>query len=250
MRYASGPHFSALAIAVLAPLLLLGSTPPDESPLPDTTRSPIVVDNFESYEEGVFPDQWVFVDEDKTILSPEEAFEEGEEFYVVQQGDNQFVRAETRDEAQRWSQRNGTDFDWNIKEHPWIQWRWRAHRLPKGASERGQNDTGGAVYVTFGSDWLGRPKSIKYTYSSSLPVGSVVSFGPLKVIVVDSKNEPRFGQWKTVQRNVRADYQQVFGGEPPERPVSITIWSDSDTTNDLAIVDFDDIKLLPPLRRR
>lgn len=250
MRTTHGPHSYFLVLVVLAPLLLLGSTPMDPPTPADTTRASIVVDNFESYRDGAFPDKWVFVDEDKSVLSPEEAFEDGEEFYVVQEGDNQFVRAETRDEAQRWTQRNSVDFDWNLDTHPRIQWRWRAHRLPRGASERGKNDTGGALYVTFGTDWLGRPKSIKYTYSSALPVGSVVSFGPLKVIVVDSKNEPRFGEWKTVQRNVKSDYRQVFGGEPPDRPVSITIWSDSDTTDDLAIVDFDDIKLLSPFRRR
>jgi Protein of unknown function (DUF3047). len=100
--------------------------------------------------------------------------------------------------------------------------------------------------VTFGSDWLGRPKSIKYTYSSSLPVGTTVSFGPLKVIVVDSAREPRAGEWETVQRRIRDDYRQVFGGSPPDRPVSITLWSDSDTTGDEAVVDIDDLELLPP----
>ena len=154
-----------------------------------------------------------------------------------------------RNEAIRYSQRNGKEFDWSINELPRLKWRWRAHHLPEGASEKGENDTGAALYVTFGSDWLGRPKSIKYTYSSSLPVGTVVSFGPLKVIVVDSKREPGLGEWKTIQRNVVDDYHQVFGGDPPDRPLSITFWSDSDTTGDYAKVDFDDIQLLPPYRR-
>jgi hypothetical protein len=77
----------------------------------------------------------------------------------------------------------------------------------------------------------------------------VVSFGPLKVIVANSAVEPRTGEWKTQQRNVVSDYRQVFGDTPPDEPAAITIWSDSDTTGDTAKVDFDDIKLLPPLRR-
>ncbi len=208
----------------------------------------IVADDFESYTPGTFPDRWVFVDGDKEVLSYEESRNEGEEVVVKEEDGNQFVRLTTRGEALRYTLRNGTDFDWNLNKHPFLSWRWRALHLPEGASERGKNDTGGAIYVTFGEDWLGRPKSIKYTYSSSLSVGSVVSFGPLKVIVVDSAKEPRLGEWKTKRQNVYNDYRQVFGSEPPDRPVSITIWSDSDTTEDWARVDIDDIRLQAPRR--
>jgi hypothetical protein len=205
-----------------------------------------MVDNFEDDPTGTFPNGWVFVKSDKTIESYEESRDSGETVEIVQENGNRFVRLITKGEALRYSKRNGVDFEWNLNERPQLKWRWRALKLPEGASEKGQNDTGGAVYVTFGSDWLGRPKSIKYTYSSSLPVGTVVSFGPLKVIVVDSAVEPRQGEWQSVQRNVVNDYRQVFSGDPPDEPVSITIWSDSDTTNDEAKVDIDDIELLPP----
>ena len=210
--------------------------------------APVVVDDFEAYRTGTFPDEWTFVRQSGETLTYEESNEPGEEIAVRSENGNQFVRVTVRNEAIRYSKRNGKEIDWSIEKRPRLKWRWRAHHLPEGASERGENDTGAAIYVTFGSDWLGRPKSIKYTYSSSLSVGSVVSFGPLKVIVVDSKREPRMGEWKTIQRNVVDDYNQVFGGDPPDRPLSITFWSDSDTTGDYAKVDFDDIQLLPPYR--
>ena len=246
------------AVALLVIVLPLFLLPADMAPSAAAQHSSssaeapaaVVVDDFERYPPGTFPDEWVFVNRAKEALTYEETRDPGEEVVVEEEDGNQFVRVITEGEAVRYTQRNGEEFEWNLPDYPRLQWRWRAQHLPEGASERGQNDTGGAVYVTFGSDWLGRPKSIKYTYSSSLPVGSVVSFGPLKVIVVDSREEPRFGRWQTVQRNVRADYRQVFGGDPPERPVSITVWSDSDTTGDRAVVDFDDITLLPPFRRR
>jgi len=208
--------------------------------------SAIMVDNFEDDSPGSFPEGWVFVESDKEVKSYEESRNSGEIVKVVEENGDRFVRLITKGEALRYSKRNGVDFEWNLNERPRLKWRWRALKLPEGASEKGQNDTGGAVYVTFGKDWLGRPKSIKYTYSSSLPVGTVVSFGPLKVIVVDSAVEPRQGEWQPVQRHVINDYRQVFGGDPPNEPVSITIWSDSDTTNDEAKVDIDDIELLPP----
>ncbi|WP_232798042.1 DUF3047 domain-containing protein [Salinibacter altiplanensis] len=187
------------------------------------------------------------MDEDEEVRSYEETRDDGETMEVREADGNRFVRLITKGEALRYTKRNGVDFEWNLQDHPRLRWHWRAHTLPEEASEKDQNDAGGAVYVTFGSDWLGRPKSIKYTYSSSLPVGTTVSFGPLKVIVVDSAREPDTGAWKTVQRRIRDDYRQVFGGSPPDRPVSITLWSDSDTTGDEAQVDIDDIELLPPL---
>lgn len=212
----------------------------------ETGPSVISVDDFQEDRPGTFPDGWVFVESEDEVRTYEETTEPGRKVAVRSENGNHFVRLITRDSYLRYSKRNGVNFDWNVNEHPQLAWRWRALHLPEGASEKGKNDTGGALYVTFGTDWLGRPKSIKYTYSSSLPVGTVVSFGPLRVIVVDSGVGPRTGEWKPVQRNVLNDYRQVFGGEPPDRPVSITLWSDSDTTGDWAKVDVDDIRLLPP----
>jgi hypothetical protein len=215
---------------------------------PTAGAGSIVVDNFENEPSGEAPDGWVFVKSNREILSYEEAREPGEKMVVRQENGNRFVRLHTENEAFRFSKRNGVDFEWTLNTHPRLSWRWRALELPEGASERGENDTGGALYVTFGTDWLGRPKSIKYTYSSSLPVGTVVDFGNLYVIVVDSAREPRMGEWQQVERNVLQDYRQVFGGTPPDRPVSITLWSDSDTTGDTATVDIDDIALRTPYR--
>ncbi len=237
-----------LVLAVLigtAPAASPTAEPALEGLPPDSTES-IVIDDFEDDEPGSFPNGWVYVTSDKEIRSYDEVSDDGEKVVVRENDGNQFIRLTTKGEALRYTKRNGVDFEWNLKDHPRLKWRWRARKLPEGASERDQNDTGGAVYVTFGSDWLGRPKSIKYTYSSSLPVGTTVSFGPLKVIVVDSAREPRMGEWETVQRRIRDDYRQVFGEDPPDRPVSITLWSDSDTTGDEAKVDVDDIELLPP----
>jgi len=245
----SGWHFVlVMGLAVAVELVPWGmhsaATAQTESRL-----APELVEDFESYEAGTFPDQWVQVGRSRDVIPLEKAIEPNEDFLVKEEGGNKFARMITKNEALRFSLRNGYEFDWNINVRPRLQWRWRALELPEGASEKEQNDTGGAVYVTFGTDWLGRPKSIKYTYSSSLPVGTVVSFGPLKVIVANSAVEPRTGEWKTQQRNVVSDYRQVFGDTPPDEPAAITIWSDSDTTGDTAKVDFDDIKLLPPLRR-
>lgn len=203
----------------------------------------IVVDNFEDYAVNTVPTTWWYITPSSNRISAPKALEKGERFHVRQEKENKFLRVKTVNESIRFSQTKQGDLSWNVRKQSVLQWRWRAHHLPEGASERDENDAGGAIYVTFGTDWLGRPKSIKYTYSSSLPVGTVVDFGQLYVIVVNSKSESEVGKWKTVRRNLLKDYRQIFGELPPERPLSITIWSDSDTTEDWAEVDFDDIEL-------
>jgi len=250
--------FSAVRLSLLRPLFaflvaagMVGSTSSvglAQDAVSDGGASNIVVDTFDEQEVGEPPNGWVFVKSKNKVIPYEEARESGETMVVKEENGDHFVRLETKNEAFRYTKRNGVDFEWTLNTHPRISWQWRALHLPEGASEKGQNDTGGAIYVTFGTDWLGRPKSIKYTYSSSLPVGTVVDFGNLYVIVVDSAREPRMGEWQTVTRNVRQDYRQVFGGSPPDRPVSITLWSDSDTTEDWARVDVDDIRFQPAHR--
>jgi hypothetical protein len=79
-----------------------------------------------------------------------------------------------------------------------------------------------------------------------LPVEATVDYGVLKVLVVSSGIEG-IGSWVVVERDVVADYRRLFGKEPPARPLSLTLWSDSDNTKDYAIVDFDDFELLPAI---
>jgi hypothetical protein len=246
----AGPATAAFLVVVV---VLMGMAPG----VPGQTTAPrdsvIVLDDFEGYETGAFPGQWVYVSQDQNILSYDEVREQGERFVVMERDGNQFVRSRTENEAHRYTLRNGRDgYDWNLGLHPYLRWRWRVVETPDNADETDsdKNDVAAAIYVTFGTDWLGRPRSIKYTYSSTQPVGTVTGYGPLKVIVVDSAREPGLGRWKTELRDVAADYRQVFGGAPPERPVSITLWTDSDNTGSVAEAHFDDLELLATPRAR
>jgi hypothetical protein len=211
---------------------------------PPALDSDILIDDFEGDRTGVPPDRWIYISKSGNEIPLERMMDDNEHFLVVEEGGNKFVRAFTRAEAQRITVlTDEKDLEWDLRSYSRLRWDWRAHQLPEGASERDQNDAGAALYVTFDTDWLGRPRSIKYTYSSTLPVGSVVDFGRLKVIVVSS-GANGIGAWRTVERNVLDDYRRVFDRDPPETPVSITLWSDSDDTGGIAEVDFDNIVLL------
>ncbi len=135
----------------------------------------------------------------------------------------------------------------NTRTHPVLSWDWRAIDLPAGAREDddSRNDSGAGVYVLFSIDgrFIKRPKAIKYVYSSTLPVGTVVTYGKLKVVVVSSARNGA-GDWEHIERNVVEDYRRLFGDEPPAAPLYIRLWSDSDNMGVISRADFDNVMLL------
>lgn len=204
-----------------------------------------LVDDFESETPGNPPRQWRGT-QGKELVPLTRKMKSKKTAYVREEDDNQFVRVYTEGTSFRIVRSRKKGLDWNTQKRPYLHWSWRAKALPKGGNEKydRSNDTGGALYVTFDTDWLGRPKSIKYTYSSTLPVGSTVDYGPLQVLVVASKEEQGLDKWTTHTRNVVKDYKRLFGDDPDSTPLSITMWSDSDTLDDVGKVDFDNIALL------
>lgn len=235
--------FNIIILAALLGIVLLS--------VPATAQAQsgrVVVEDFEAYETGVQPYRWKRPHrKSRSLVEVPRALERDDDYFeIVREGGGKRARAYTRDESTQIVRVNGESFQWNLKTHPRLAWEWRADKLPEGARESSSktNDSGAAVYVTFGTDWLGRPKSIKYTYSSTLPVGTMAKYGPLRVIVASSGRDG-LGQWKRIERDVVADYRAVFGGDPPDEPISITLWSDSDDTGSVAEVYFDNLILLP-----
>jgi hypothetical protein len=70
------------------------------------------------------------------------------------------------------------------------------------------------------------------------------NFGKQKIIVLasGSKNE---GKWITFQRNIAQDYKNLFGEDPPDKPIAILILSDGNNTKSRVKADYDDIVLKP-----
>jgi len=236
-------------VVLLLSSFALALPSPEQSPcnaVPESIACTLL-DDFESYAPGDPPFKWRTTTNDELIpLTAKNAMSEAHNFYVRREGDNQFVQGFTRDKSIRLVLSRKTTLRWNVTDKPYLRWRWRAQALPEGANEKNDdtNDTGGAVYVTFEQNWLGLPKSIKYTYSSALAPGTTVDYGNLKVVVVASRPEQGTGAWISHERNVVEDYKRLFGGGPSKTPLAVMLWSDSNTVRSRARVDFDDIMLL------
>ena len=213
--------------------------------VPVVTAQKVVLDDFESYPVGGVPEAWDTNRGKSLIPITPDIMRDVESFYIQEENGNQFVRASTIDQAFRMIFTNGDQMDWHLPDHPRLSWDWRAIELPAGAREDKDktNDTGAAVYVIFSKDFLGRPRGIKYTYSSTLPVGTRASYGPLKVLVVAS-GLGGTGDWQTIERDLYADYQLLHGKTAPDEPLAIFLWTDSDTMNGRSKVDYDNVALL------
>lgn len=143
----------------------------------------------------------------------------------------------------------------NLNNTPVLSWKWRIWDVPAGADERNNkaNDTAASIYVVFKIKRMALvkevPQSIRYTWSSSLPVGTEIStfFGHQKIVVVGSGQASKpAGEWMAFSRNLKEDYERLFGEKMPDSPLAILLLSDGDSTNDPAKADYDDIGFYPP----
>jgi hypothetical protein len=215
----------------------------------------VYLEDFEKYETGDLPDEWYNRDGDRIPYHYEGSDRMGYLYEVTRECENQFLRYEGTD-AKHLNfpllDKEGLD----IYKNPVLKWKWRIHDIPTGGNEDidDRNDVAASVYIVFD---MGRvlfrkvPKSIRYTWSSSLPVGTELSkfFGNQKIVVVGAGTDD-LGKWQTFERNIVEDYKRLFGDEPPKTPIALLILSDADDTKIFTKADYDDFELLPILKKR
>jgi len=185
--------------------------------------------DFQDCRSGSFPKGWSSKDEANMT-----------KVYSVQDvEDNKFLHAD----ANKISVTIGYDETWELAKYPKLKWKWRAVKLPKGSNENIKlgNDNVLGVYVVFGGFPI--PKTIKYIWSETLPVGTELNSpysSKTKMIVIRSGTE-NIGEWIEEERNVLADYRRLFG-KPKEKPIAkgIAVLTDSDNTKTNVIGDYDD----------
>ncbi|MEX0647981.1 MAG: DUF3047 domain-containing protein [Balneolaceae bacterium] len=207
----------------------------------------VYLEDFEKYETGGLPVEWYNRDGDRVPATYSGREREGYQYKVERENDNQFLRY-AGTEAKHLNFPLADKKNLNIHETPLLRWRWRIHNIPAGGNEDidDRNDVAASVYVVFD---FGRvlfrrvPKSIRYTWSSTLAEGKELSkfFGNQKVVVLGSGHDGR-GEWKTFERNIVEDYRRLFGDDPPRIPLAILILSDGDNTNSYVQADYDDFE--------
>lgn len=196
----------------------------------------VVLEDFESSLVGDLPVRWTWRGRDDDKRKP---------YRVLQEEDgNKYLQA--TDEGE--SVILGKDIKWDLSKYPYVSFRWRVHEIPEGADERFDEtvDSAAGIYFVY-RKVLGKiPRSVKYVWSSTLPVGSATrrdGAGKPWMIVAESGTE-RMGEWHTYVFDLREAYGKTFGGRPPDKPIGIGILSDANSTKSHAYADYDEIRAL------
>ncbi len=105
----------------------------------------------------------------------------------------------------------------NVKEYPYIKWKWKVLLLPEGGDVRHRrtNDQAAQIIVLFE-----KGRAISYIWDTTAPEGSVMEESvpwpfsiKIKVLVVKSGSRD-INKWITIRRNIYEDYKRLFKEEP------------------------------------
>lgn len=188
-------------------------------------------------------------------------FKKPTEYRLVRYGGTVALQAQAEGSA------SGLRFDTaiDLREYPWLTWRWKVTSLIDGADNTLAHveDSPARVVVMFhgGRDSLPAAEQINYDlalaiggnrlpyatlmyiWENNLPEGAVIPHhltGRIKMIVAASGPDG-VGAWREQRVNVLADYRRAFGEEPP-RVKAIGIMSDADNTGGSVTAYYGDIR--------
>lgn len=210
----------------------------------------VYLEDFEHYKEGTIPSEWYNRDGDAIPATYDEPIKSEYLYSVEQEDENKFLRFEGI-EAKHLNFPLMDKEGLNILETPVLKWDWRIHNIPEGGDEgsSSKNDVAASVYVVFDTSRIlfkEVPVTIRYTWSSTHPVGSEFSKlrGRQRIMVLGTGDEG-IGDWQTFERNLVEDYEHFFDKKPPARPIALLILSASDDTRSFTKADYDNFELHP-----
>lgn len=199
----------------------------------DDIELSIVIDDFDDLDLEEFPKSWKAWRGDDELAREIYTIKEEEEnryLQAIDDGSSIIIRKRLR--------------MWDANEYPILSWRWRARILPEAGDESvgSKNDSSVAVYVVLDQNFIGVPKTLKYVWSTTLPVGTYHrrdGIGRPHVIVLESGKE-KLGQWVEESVDVYTDYVRIFGDNPPQKAVGIGVLTDGNATGTDSQGDYDD----------
>jgi hypothetical protein len=125
--------------------------------------------------------------------------------------------------------KNGIKVD--IKEYPYLNWRWKVTRLPAGGDVRKSDTDDQAIQLYVAFTPTGFPEALNtpvlgYIWDNEAPMGwtgrsTAIGGRNLRYVVVRNKTD-RLGQWYTEKRNIYEDYRKLLKDVPCSDPAGVT----------------------------
>ena len=131
----------------------------------------------------------------------------------------------------------------DIKEYPYINFRWKVIELPENGDFRKKetDDQAAQLYVAFGR-FRFTAKIVGYLWENKVPqltTGVGPAWSKIRIIVLQSGVE-KTGQWIYEKRNIYNDYKDLFEKEPPNAKL-ISLYINSQHTKSKAESYFGEI---------
>lgn len=201
-----------------------------------TDADRVVLEDFQSSTPGALPEGWTWKGSDDRQVKP----------YAIREDPdgNRYLAA--TDSGQ--SVILGKDVPWDLDQYPYVSFRVRVNRIPAGGDERDDRkvDSAAGIYFIYRKRMGLIPESVKYVWSSTLPVGAAVQrhgTGRPWMVVIGSGTD-HLGEWRTYRFDLRQAYKDTFGKNPPEKMLGIGLLSDANSTTSEAFADYDDLSAL------
>jgi hypothetical protein len=112
-------------------------------------------------------------------------------------------------------------FELDIREYPFMNWKWKVARLPEKGDfqNRETDDQAAQLYVLFPRFPAKLNTEFVCYYWESNPnnkgrEGTSVVWSKARILVLQAGKD-RLNQWVSEKRNVYEDYKKLFGKEPP-----------------------------------
>ncbi len=159
---------------------------------------------------------------------------------LIVQGENRIIRL--RSNRASFSAERKLKF--SVDEYPVLSWKWMVTQLPENGDFRDsrRDDQAAQLFVMFG-----KSRAIVYIWDSNAPKGMISKirsppFVDLRVMVLRSGPE-ELGEWIVERRDLRRDYDLVFGSKPIPNIKGVRIQINSQHTGSLAESFFSDLHL-------
>ncbi len=137
------------------------------------------------------------------------------------------------------------EMSFDIRQYPFLSWRWRATTLPPRGDirKRETDDQAGQIYVIFPKfPSIINSRSMGYIWDSQTPVGyagTSTAYSKMKYVVLQS-GPANLNKWITETRNVYEDYKKLFEEDPPSVG-AVLLYINTQHTNSSASCDYADI---------
>jgi len=133
--------------------------------------------------------------------------------------------------------------DIDIKEYPYLNFRWKVIELPRNGDFRKKetDDQAAQIYVAFGTFKL-TAKIVGYLWENKAPkliAGVSPAWSKTRLIVLESGPE-KIGKWVCEKRNIYNDFKELFEKEPPKAKL-ISLYINSQHTKSRAESYFGEI---------